>query len=158
MNTLRNKIKLAAVKRDIQEDSKNEFAVGASVLRVNEEYFTQVSEWTEGRLIKSLFLEFSKTKSRIIGAMQNWMSFNWTHKSRCNIEPVWNLPGIQTGKTRNATMIVSRLMLIVKWIFLSKDPFAQWNQTLRPYSERTSGLSLSENVFFRNVRIFSFSS
>ena len=41
----------------------------ASVPRTNEEYVTQVFDDIEGRVIKKLSQEFSRTKSRILGAL-----------------------------------------------------------------------------------------
>ena len=40
-----------------------------SVPRINEEYITQVSEEIEGRVSKKLSQEFSRTESRILGAL-----------------------------------------------------------------------------------------
>ena len=70
MATLRNKRKLAAVTRETQEEHpRNGQSRNTSVLRINEEYITQVSEEIEGRVTKKLFQEFSRTESRILGAL-----------------------------------------------------------------------------------------
>ena len=70
MATLRNKRKLAAVTRETQEENpRNGQSRNTSVPRINEEYITQVSEEIEGRVTKKLSQEFSRTKSRILGAL-----------------------------------------------------------------------------------------
>ena len=76
MATLRNKRKLAAVTRETQEEhprigqSRN-----TSLSRINEEYITQVSEDIESRVTKKLSQEFSRTESRILGAMSKLDEF-----------------------------------------------------------------------------------
>ena len=70
MTTLRNKRKLAAVTRQTQEEHpRNGQSRNTSVPRSNEEYITQVSEETESRVTKKLSQEFSRTESRILGAL-----------------------------------------------------------------------------------------
>ena len=70
MATLRNKRKLAAVTREIQDEnprsgqSRNTF-----VPRINEDYLTQLSEEIEGRITKKLSREFSRIESRISDAL-----------------------------------------------------------------------------------------
>ena len=67
---LRNKRKLAAVTRETQEENPgNGQSRNTSVPRINEEYITQVSEQMEGRVSKKLSQEFSRTESRILGAL-----------------------------------------------------------------------------------------
>ena len=70
MSTLRNKRKLAAVTRETQEENpRNGQSRNTSVPIINEEYITQVSEEIEGRVSKKLSQEFSRTESRILGAL-----------------------------------------------------------------------------------------
>ena len=70
MATLRNKRKLAAVTRETQgENPRNGQSRNTSVPRINEEYITQVSEEIESRVSKRLSQEFSRTESRILGAL-----------------------------------------------------------------------------------------
>ena len=70
MSTLRNKRKLAAVTRETQEENpRNGQSRNTSVPRINEEYITKVSEQIEGRVTKKLSQEFSRTESRILGAL-----------------------------------------------------------------------------------------
>ena len=76
MATLRNKRKLAAVTRETQEENpRNGQSRNTSVPSINEEYITQVSEEIEGRVIKKLSQEFSRTESRILGALSNLDEF-----------------------------------------------------------------------------------
>ena len=70
MATLRNKPKLAAVTRETQEEHpRNGQSRNTSVPRNNEDYITQDSEEVEGRVSKKLSQEFSRTESRILGAL-----------------------------------------------------------------------------------------
>ena len=76
MATLRNKRKLAAVTRETQEENpRNGLSRNTSVPRINEEYITQVSEQIEGRVTKKLSQEFSRTASRILGALSKLDEF-----------------------------------------------------------------------------------
>ena len=76
MATLRNKRKLAAVTREAQEENpRNGQSRNTSVPRINEEYITQVSEQIEGRVTKKLSQEFSRTDSRILGALSKLDEF-----------------------------------------------------------------------------------
>ena len=69
MATLRNKRKLAAVSRETPDGSRS--SRGQTVLdpELTQDYISQVSEEIEGRVIKKLSKEFSKTESRILGAL-----------------------------------------------------------------------------------------
>ena len=70
MATLRNKRKLATVTRKTQEENpRNGQSRNTSVPRINGEYITQVFEEIEGRVSKKLSQEFSRTESRILGAL-----------------------------------------------------------------------------------------
>ena len=70
MATLRNKRKLAAVTREIQDENpRNGRSRNTSVPRINEDYLTQLSEEIEGRITKKLSREFSRIESRISDAL-----------------------------------------------------------------------------------------
>ena len=70
MATLRNKRKLAAVTRETQEENpRNGLSRITYVPRIKEEFITQVSEEIEDRVTKKLSQEFSRTESRILGAL-----------------------------------------------------------------------------------------
>ena len=76
MATLRNKRKLAAVTRETQEEHpRNGQSRNTSVPRINEEYITQLSEEIEGRVTKKLSQEYSRTESRILGALSKLDEF-----------------------------------------------------------------------------------
>ena len=76
MATLRNKRKLAAVTRETQEEHpRNGQSRNTSVPRINEEYITQVFEEIEGRVTKKLSQEYSRTESRILGALSKLDEF-----------------------------------------------------------------------------------
>ena len=76
MATLRNKRKLAAVTRETQEEHpRNGQSRNTSVPRINEEYITRVSEEIKGRVTKKLSKEYSRTESRILGALSELDEF-----------------------------------------------------------------------------------
>ena len=76
MATLRNKRKLVAVTRETQEENpRNGQSRNTSVPRINEEYITQLSEEIEGRVTKKLSQKFSRTESRILGALSKLDEF-----------------------------------------------------------------------------------
>ena len=76
MAKLRNKRKLAAVTRETQEENpRNGQSRNTSVPRSNEEFITQLSEQIEGRVTKKLSQEFSRTDSRILGALSKLDEF-----------------------------------------------------------------------------------
>ena len=75
MATLRNKRKLAAVSRETPEANRG--SRGRNVLdpELTQDYISQVSEEIEGRVTKKLSKEFSKTESRILGALSKLDEF-----------------------------------------------------------------------------------
>ena len=89
MATLRNKRKLAAVTREIQEENpRNGQSRNTSNPRINEEFITQLSEEIEGRVSKKLSQEFSRTESRILGALSNIDEFLLNQQIRTHSETV----------------------------------------------------------------------
>ena len=65
-----NKRKLAALKKEnCEEHPRSNLAQNSNVPRQQEDYITQVSEEIEGRVIKRLSKEFSRTEKRILGAL-----------------------------------------------------------------------------------------
>ena len=112
MATLRNKRKLAAVTRETQEEHpRNGQSRNTSVPRINEEYITQVSEEIEGRVTRKLSQEFSRTESRILGALSKLDRFLLNPQIRTHSGTV---PGIQTWKTRERMRTTPRVILILK--------------------------------------------
>ena len=69
MATLRNKRKLAAVSREIPENTRSGRAPNVLDPELTQEYISQVSEEIEGRVTKKLSKEFSRTESRILRAL-----------------------------------------------------------------------------------------
>ena len=70
MATLRNKRKLAALKKEKCDDfSKSSLAQNWNVPRLQEDNITQISEEIEESVTKKLSQEFSKSENRILGAL-----------------------------------------------------------------------------------------
>ena len=72
MATLRNKRKLAAVSRETPEGSRGQNVPDPEL---TQDYISQVSEEIEGRVTKKLSKHFSKTESRILGALSKLDEF-----------------------------------------------------------------------------------
>ena len=66
---LMNKRKLAAVSRETPGSTRNSRAQNAIDQKMAQEYVSHVSEETDGRVTKKLSKEFSRTESRILGAL-----------------------------------------------------------------------------------------
>ena len=75
MATLRNKRKLAAVSREMLEGSRSSRAQNVLEPELTQDCIFQVSEEIEGRVTKKLSKEFSKTESRILGALSKLDEF-----------------------------------------------------------------------------------
>ena len=75
MTTLRNKRKLAVVSRETPEGSRSSRTQNVLGPELTQDYISQVSEEVEGRVTKKLSKEFSKTKSRILGALSKLDEF-----------------------------------------------------------------------------------
>ena len=75
MATLRNKRKLAAVSRETPESSRNGRTQSILDPELTQDYISQVSEEIEGRVTKKLSKEFSRTESRILGALSKLDEF-----------------------------------------------------------------------------------
>ena len=75
MATLRNKRKLAAVSRETPESTRGGRARHILDPELTQKYISQVSEEIEGRVTKKLSKEFSRTESRILGAVSKLDEF-----------------------------------------------------------------------------------
>ena len=75
MATSRNKRKLAAVSRETPENTRNTQSRKTIDLEMAQEYISQVFEEIEGRVTKKLSKEFSRTESRILGALSKLDDF-----------------------------------------------------------------------------------
>ena len=75
MATLRNKRKLAAVSRETHESTRNSRGQNTLDPESTQDYISQVSEEIEGRVTKKLSKDFSRTESRILGALSKLDEF-----------------------------------------------------------------------------------
>ena len=75
MATLRNRRKLAEVSGETPENFKNNQSQNTLNPEMALEYISQVSEEIERRLTKKLSKEFSRTESRILGALSKLDEF-----------------------------------------------------------------------------------
>ena len=75
MATLRNNRKLAAVPRETHEGIRSSRAQNVLEPALTQDYISQVSEEIEGRVTKKLSKEFSRTESRILGALSKLSEF-----------------------------------------------------------------------------------
>ena len=75
MATLRNKRKLAAVSIETPEGSRSSRAQNVLDLELTQDYISHVSEEIERRVTKKLSIEFSRTESRILGALSKLDEF-----------------------------------------------------------------------------------
>ena len=76
MATLRSKRKLAALNKEkCEEHPRSNFAQNSIVFRSQEDYITQVFDEIEGRVRMKLSQEFSRTESRILGALSRLDDF-----------------------------------------------------------------------------------
>ena len=75
MATLSNNRKLAAVSRKTPENTRNNQSQNTLDPEMAQENISQVSEEIEGRVTKKLSSEFSRTESRILGALSKLDEF-----------------------------------------------------------------------------------
>ena len=75
MAMFKNKRKLAAVSREIPESSRNSGGQNTLDAESTQDYISQVSEEIEGRVTKKLSREFTRTESRILGALSKLDEF-----------------------------------------------------------------------------------
>ena len=75
MATLRNKRKLAAVSRETTESTRNSRPHNTLEPELTQDYIFHVSEEIEGMVTKKFSKEFSRTESRILGALSKLDEF-----------------------------------------------------------------------------------
>ena len=75
MATLKNKRKLSAVSRETHEGTRSSRAQNVLDPELPQDYISQVSEEIEARVTKKLSKEFSRTESRILGALSKLDEF-----------------------------------------------------------------------------------
>ena len=97
MATLRNNRKLAAVSRETPESTRSGRAQNILDPELTQDYISQVSEEIEGRVTKKLSKEFTRTESRILGALSKLDEFLLNPQVRtCSVA----VPG--TSRTNNS--------------------------------------------------------
>ena len=130
MVTLRNKWKLAAFTRETQEEHPRKGqSRNTSVPRINEEYITQVSEEIEGRVTKKLSQEFSRTESRILGALSKLDEFLLNTQIRTHsgtVPGTFRNTSVQNQETNED---IPRMIFSLKWDPPSVNPVIQLTQT-----------------------------
>ena len=75
MAMLRSKKKLAAFSRETPESSKNSKGQNTLDPDLTQDYISQVSQEIEGRVTEKLSKDFSRTESRILGALSKLDEF-----------------------------------------------------------------------------------
>ena len=86
MATLRNRRKLAAVLREKPENTRNSQPQNTLDPGMAQEYISHVSEEIEGRVTKKLSKEFSRTDSRVLGALSKLDDFLLNPQARtCSV-------------------------------------------------------------------------
>ena len=94
MAALKNKRKIAAVSRETPENTKHAQSQNSFDPKMAQEYICQVYEEIEGRVTTKLSKEFSRTESRVLGALSKLDEFLLNPQVRtCSVAV--------TGKTRN---------------------------------------------------------
>ena len=97
MATLRNKRKLVAVSRETPESTRNSRGQKTLHPDLTQDYIPQVFDEIEGRVTKKLSKEFSRTDSRILGALSKLDEFLLNPQVRtCSVA----VPG--TSKNNNS--------------------------------------------------------
>ena len=102
MANLRIQQKIAALnKKKCEEHPQSNMAQNTNVPTSKEDYITQFSEEIEGRVMKKLSKEFSRTESRILGALSHLNKFLLNPliqgHSGCAQEASRNTPGTNRG-------------------------------------------------------------
>ena len=95
MATLRNKRKLMAVSRETPKNTRSSQSRNAIVPEMAQEYISQVSQEIEERVTKKLSKEFSRTESRILGALSKLDEFLLNRQ-------VWTCSVAVPGTSRNS--------------------------------------------------------
>ena len=108
MATLGNKRKLAAVSREAPEDTRSSRAQNVLDPELTQDYISQVSKEIESRVTKKLSKEFSRTESRILGALSKLHEFLLNPQVRtCSVA----VPGTsRSNKSENRETTGDRLI------------------------------------------------
>ena len=115
MATLRKKRKLAAVSRETPESTRSGRTQSILDPELTQDYISQVSEEIEGRVTKKLWKDFSRTESRILGALSKLDEFLLNAQVRtCSVA----VPGTSRSsnlENQGTNKIVPQTMLDLKW-------------------------------------------
>ena len=108
--------------RETQENPRNHQSQNSAAPGITEDYIAQVSEEIEGRFTKKLSQEFSRTESRILGALSKLDEFLLNPQIR-------TFSGTTPGTFRNTDVenqepsgIVPRMIPILNWSSLPVAP------------------------------------
>ena len=103
MATLRNKRKLAAVSKEAPESNRSSRVQNVLDPESAQVYISQDSEEIEGRVTKKLSKEFSKTESRILGALSKLDELLLNPQLRTCSVAVSGTSRISNSETRETT-------------------------------------------------------
>ncbi len=103
MATLRIEGKIAAVSRETPENTRNTQSQNTLDPGMAQKYISQVSEEIEGKIIKKLSKEFSRTESRILGALSKLDEFLLNPQARICSVAVPGLSGNNELENREPT-------------------------------------------------------
>ena len=152
MATLRNKRKLAAVSRETPEITRNSRAQNTLDPESTQDYISQVSAEIEGRVAEKLSKEFSRTESRIFGALSKLDKFLLNPQVRtCSVA----VPGISrnnNSENRETTGDRSSDDPCPEVRYSSKQPRGRRLSSHQP----NLGLNITERVYFYHIVGFGF--
>ena len=103
MATLRNKRKLAAVSRETLESTRNSRGQNTLDPDLTQDYISQVSQEIEGRLPKKISNKFSRTESRVLGALSKPDEFLLNPQVRTCSVAVPGTSGSNNSENRETT-------------------------------------------------------
>ena len=151
MATLWNKKKLLAVLRETPEGTRSSRAQNALDPELTQDYISQVSEEIDGRVTKKLSKEFSRTESRILGALSKLTA----QRQKTTLTTTFNF--IRTNLW--STMIKTLCHSMKRWTF--PIWFRQWSIFEKPISFFSQGCNWSATYRVQNFgpySVFQFSS
>ena len=115
MATLGNKRKLAEVSRETPESTRNNRGQNTLDSDLAQDYISQVSEEIEGRVTKKLSKEFSRTESRILGALSELDEFLLNPQVRTCFVAVLGTSRNNNSENRETTRDRSSAIPAPKW-------------------------------------------
>ena len=103
MATLRNQRKLAAVSRDSPESTRNSRGQNTLDPDLTQDYISQIPDEIDGRVTEKLPEEFSRTESRILGALSKLDEFFLNAQVRTCSVAVPGTSGSNNSEKRETT-------------------------------------------------------